>query len=308
MAWLAREPGTRSDPGRLLHGCRSVAVFAMNYWPGERRAGVPDGRGRVARYAIGRDYHRVLREKLKRLAAWLESSSGHPTRTFVDTGPVLERAWAERAGIGWIGKNANLVTREMGSWLLLGEILSAAELEPDAGPHGDFCGTCTACLDACPTAAIVEPGVVDSGLCISYWTIEHRGSVPEPRRAGNGDWIFGCDVCQDVCPWNQQFARETNGDPFSVRDDLQGLDPEAVLGMDEAAFRARYSGTSVMRAKWEGMRRNACIVLGNLGLESAVPALTRALEDADPVIRSHAAWALGRIRGDRARPPRPRET
>jgi epoxyqueuosine reductase len=300
MAWLARAPETRSDPARLLEGCRSVVVLAVNYWPGEQRARTPDGKARVALYARGRDYHRVLGEKLKRLAAWLEESTGQPTRTFVDTGPVLERAWAEQAGVGWIGKNANLLSRELGSWLLLGEILAVATLVPDDGPHADFCGTCTACLDACPTGAIVEPGVVDSNLCISYWTIEHRGAVPAERRAGNGDWIFGCDVCQDVCPWNQQFAREAKDERLSFRDDLQGLDPEAILDMDEATFRARYSGTSLMRAKWEGMRRNACIVLGNRRRETAVPALARALEDDDPVVRSHAAWALGRIGGSEA--------
>jgi epoxyqueuosine reductase len=285
----------------------------MNYWPGEQRARTPEARARVALYARGRDYHRVLREKLERIAAWLTEATGQATRAFVDTGPVLERGWAERAGIGWIGKNANLLTRELGSWLLLGEILTVAELEPDPGPHVDHCGTCTACLDACPTGAIVDVGVVDSNLCISYWTIEHRGAVPENRRAGNGDWIFGCDVCQDVCPWNRQFARETGGDRFSYRDDLRGLDPEVILGMDEATFRARYSGTPLMRAKWEGMRRNACIVLGNRGREDAVPVLAKALEDADPVVRSHAAWALGRIGGleargalDRREPPGPR--
>jgi epoxyqueuosine reductase len=297
MAWMARDPDTRADPTRLLPGCRSVVVAAMSYWPGARRAATPAESARVALYARGRDYHRVLGSKLRALAAWVESSTGHASRTFVDTGPVLERAWAERAGLGWIGKNANLLTRGFGSWLLLGEILTAAELEPDPGPHAEFCGTCTACLDACPTSAIVDAGVIDSQLCISYWTIEHRGEVPEARRAGNGDWIFGCDVCQDVCPWNVQFARESDGDPFSFREDLRGLDPEAIVAMDEATFRRRYSGTALMRAKWEGMRRNACIVLGNRRRASAIPVLQRALGDADPVVRSHAQWALDRIAG-----------
>lgn len=295
MAWLARDPGTRTDPGRLLPGCRSVVIAAMSYWPGARRARERPGTAQVALYARGRDYHRVLGARLKRLAAWLDDRASSTSRTFVDTGPVLERAWAQRAGLGWIGKNANLLTRETGSWLLLGEVLTTAELQADPGPHADFCGTCTACIDACPTRAIVRAGVVDSRRCISYWTIEHRGSVPESRRAGIGDWMFGCDDCQTVCPWNVQFARETRGDPFELREDLRGLDPGEILAMDERSFRERYSGTSLMRAKWEGLRRNACIVLGNRGRSDAVPVLARSLSDADPVVRSHAAWALERI-------------
>ncbi len=178
MHWMARDPSTRSDPRGLLPGCRSVVVLALNYWPGEDRAATPEPRARVALYARGRDYHRVLARKLKDLAAWIDSTAGATSRAFVDTGPVLERGWAERAGLGWIGKNANLLTRDLGSWLLLGEIVTTAELVADPGPHADFCGSCTACLDACPTDAIVEDGIVDSNLCISYWTIEHRGAVP----------------------------------------------------------------------------------------------------------------------------------
>ena len=296
MAWMARAPETRSDPRRLLPGCRSVVVLAMNYWPGREAVTPAEGRANVALYARGRDYHKVLGARLREIASWLATESGEPARAFVDTGPVLERAWAERAGIGWIGKNANLLTRDAGSWLLLGEVLSAAALVPDGGPHEDFCGTCTACLTACPTAAIVEPGIVDANACISYWTIEHRGSVPEERRAGNGDWIFGCDVCQTVCPWNVSFAAP-DADPFTRRDDLSGLDPEEILGLDEAEFRRRYSGTALMRAKWEGMRRNACIVLGNRRDPAALPALRRAAGDADPVVREHAGWAIARIAG-----------
>lgn len=296
MAWMARAPEKRSDPRALLPGCRSVVALAMSYWPGEGAAATPVGRARVALYARGRDYHKVLRRRLEELAAWLDATTGTESRAFVDTGPVLERAWGERAGIGWIGKNANLISRDAGSWLLLGEILTTAELEADAGPHADFCGTCTACLDACPTGAIVAPGTVDANLCISHWTIEHRGGVPESRREGLGDWIFGCDVCQDVCPWNRTFARARADDAFAWREDLRGLDPVEILGLDEASFRARFSGTALMRAKWEGMRRNACIVLGNRRDPAAIPALEAALEDPDPVVREHAAWALGRIR------------
>ena len=293
MAWLAIDPGKRADPTRLVPACRSVVVVALNYWPGRDDAATPPGRAKVALYARGRDYHKVIGRNLRELASWMEEATGRPARAFTDTGPVLERAWAERAGIGWIGKNANLISRERGSWLLLGEILAAAEIAPDPGPHEDFCGTCTACLDACPTQAIVEPGVVDSHRCISYWTIEHRGPIPEERRAGIGEWIFGCDDCQTVCPWNERFA-ETAPDPLGSRKDLAGLDPADVLGLDEAAFRARWSGTSLMRARWDGMRRNACVVLGNRLDASAREVLERALEDDDPVVREHAAWAVRR--------------
>jgi epoxyqueuosine reductase len=297
MAWMARQPEKRADPEAMLPGCRSVVALAVNYWPGESGAAAREGPARVARYARGRDYHKVMGRKLKDLAGWLTSQSGAVSRTFVDTGPVLERAWAERAGLGWIGKNANLLTRDLGSWVLLGEVLTCAVLEADAGPHQDFCGTCTACLDACPTQAITAPGVVDSNACISYWTIEHRGAIPEAKRDGMGDWIFGCDVCQDVCPWNVSFAKPAEDDPFSRREELRELDPEEILGLDEAAFRARYSGTSLMRARFDGMRRNACIVLGNRGGSGALPALRAAAGDADPVVREHAVWAIERIEG-----------
>ena len=297
MAWMAKEPGKRSDPEAMLPGCRSVVALAINYGPGDAGQPSREGNARVARYATGRDYHRVLGGKLKELAAWLAKESGAASRTFVDTGPVLERAWAERAGLGWIGKNANLLTRELGSWILLGEVLTCAVLDPEDGPHQDYCGTCTACLDACPTHAIEAPGVVNSNACISYWTIEHRGAIPEERRQGLGDWIFGCDVCQDVCPWNKSFGKPAEGDPFGHRQDLDGLDPEELLGLDEASFRARYSGTSLMRARWDGMRRNACIVLGNRGDAAALPALRAAISapEADPVLREHALWAIRRI-------------
>ena len=295
MAWMARDPGKRSDPERLLPGCKSVIALAVNYGPGDAGSTPRPGWARVARYARGRDYHKVMGRKLRELAAWLTTEAGAVSRTFVDTGPVLERAWAERAGLGWIGKNANLLTRDLGSWILLGEVLTCAALEQDAGPHEDFCGTCTACLDACPTQAIESPGVVNSNACISYWTIEHRGAIPEGRREGVGDWIFGCDVCQDVCPWNTAFAKPATDDPFSSREDLAELDPVDILGLDEAAFRARYSGTSLMRARFDGMRRNACVVLGNLGDPGALPALRRALRDPDPVLHEHALWAIARI-------------
>jgi epoxyqueuosine reductase len=263
MEWMAVKPEMRADPGLLLPGCRSVVSLAMNYWPGPGDVEAAPGHGRVARYAWARDYHKVMGRKLKRLAAWLEEASGLPARSFVDTGPVLERAWAQRAGIGWVGKNANLLSREYGSWLLLGEILAVAELEPAVQPHRSFCGNCTACIEACPTGAIVAEGVVDARLCISYWTIEHRGEVPPERCAGNGDWIFGCDICQEVCPWNAKFAKPADATLIERREGLRVLDADELVEMDEATFRSRYEGSSLMRARWDGMRRNAAIVLDN---------------------------------------------
>lgn len=296
MRWLARDPDTRADPRRLLPGCRSVIVVAMNYWPGEHETRTPEGRARVALYARGRDYHKVLGRKLKRLAGWLESVSGAAARPSVDTSPVLERAWAERTGIGWIGKNANLLISSLGSWLLLGEILSCARIAPVGSPHEERCGSCTECIAACPTGAIVAPGIVDSRLCIAYWTIEHRGTIPEPMRESIGDRIFGCDDCQVSCPWNRTFARPTPPGRFGRREDLRGLDPETLVEMDEREFRRRFEGTSLMRARWDGLRRNACIVLANRGDPAASEVLQRAADDPDPVVREHARWGLRRFR------------
>jgi epoxyqueuosine reductase len=184
---------------------------------------------------------------------------------------------------------------------LLGEVLTTAALEADPGPHPGFCGSCSACIEACPTEAIVEEGVIDSDRCISYWTIEHRGGVPRERRAGMGEWIFGCDVCQDVCPWNLTFALPPEEDRFGWRDDLRGLDPVEIVALDEPSFRAKFSGTALMRAKWEGMRRNACVVLGNRARAEDLPALAGVLADVDPVVAGHAAWAVGAIGGPLAR-------
>lgn len=299
MRWMALTADKRADPRELLPGCRSVISCALNYGPGQESTAEPADTtsGRIARYAQGRDYHRVLGRMVRELAQWLETTSGAVARGFVDTAPILERAWAERAGLGWIGKNSNLLTRELGSWLLLGEILSCAELTPAPGPHPDHCGSCTACIEACPTSAIVADGVVDATRCIAYWTIEHRGGTPIDQRAGQGDWLFGCDVCQEVCPWNRSFGSPPTDDPLEWRRDLSAVEAEGILSLDESAFRASYSGTPLMRAKWEGMRRNACVVLGNAGRPGSLTALTRALAGDDAVVRSHAAWALGRLGG-----------
>ncbi len=304
MAYMAREPERRLEPARVLPGARSVVCVALNYGRGEGNgadaaAGSGAGaavsgppRGRIARYARGRDYHKVFTGKLRRLEMLLaETFSDVATRSYVDTGPVLEKLWAERAGLGWRGKHTNLVSRGWGSWLLLGEVLLDVELAPDEA-EPDHCGTCTRCVDACPTRAITGPYRLDARLCISYLTIEHRGSIPVELRPLMGDHVFGCDDCLEVCPWNR-FAREAREADFAPRADaVAPLLTELVVLTDEEFLR-RYAGTAIVRAKREGMARNACVALGNVGGEGAVDALARAMEDASPVVREHAVWALG---------------
>ena len=210
----------------------------------------------VALYARGRDYHKVLGAKVKSLAAWLDAETGANSRAFVDTGPVLERAWAERAGLGWIGKNANLLTRDKGSWLLLGEILTTAALDPDDGPHAEFCGSCTACLDACPTGAIESAGVVDAHRCISYWTIEHRGEIPDEMGERLSGWLFGCDICQEVCPWNRDVTPTTRAE-LSTPPERRALDLRRILEAPEEELREALRSTPLLRPGVEGLRRNA---------------------------------------------------
>ena len=261
MKWMAATREIRQDPRKKLPGARSVVVLARNYYSPSPAANERDGR--VARYAWGRDYHRVLRKPLRELAAFIESLEPE-TRSYVsvDSGPVMERSWAARAGVGAIGKNSLALRRDIGSWFFLATAITTLELEPDA-PATDICGTCTLCIDSCPTAAIVEPGVVDSNRCISYQTIENRGEVPESVASLHDNWVFGCDVCQDVCPWNR-FARETTEPDFLPRADQASPNLDDLAGLSESEFRARFSGTPLMRAKHAGMRRNAAIALANV--------------------------------------------
>ncbi len=294
MAYLARDPERRLDPGRVLPGARSILCVALNYWRPREEAAPAPGTGRVARYARGRDYHKVFAARLKDLERRLgEAFPGVRTRRYVDTGPVLEKLWAERAGLGWRGKHTNLVSRTRGSWLLLGEVLLDLELHPDE-PGGDHCGTCTRCIDACPTGAITGPYRLDARLCISYLTIELRGSIPVELRPLIGDRVFGCDDCLEVCPWNR-FAAEAREAGFRPRPGSAAPLLVELVGMSEAAFLARFAGTPVMRAKREGLARNACVALGNTGGPGAREALAAAREDPSPVVREHAAWALERL-------------
>ncbi len=296
MAYLGRRVERRLDPRDILPGARSVLCVALNYWYPEGEAEPRAGRGRVARYARGRDYHKVFDGRLRRLERRIAGEfPGAATRRYVDTGPVLEKLWAERAGLGWRGKHTNLVSRTRGSWLLLGELLLDLELEPGA-PETDHCGTCTRCLDACPTGAITGPYRLDARLCISYLTIEHRGPIPEDLRPLVGDRIFGCDDCLEVCPWNR-FAGAAREADFRPRPESTAPLLAELVELDEAGFLARFAGTPLMRAKREGLARNACVALGNRGGPGAVAALERALEDRSELVREHAAWALERLRG-----------
>ena len=267
--------------------------------------------GRVARYAWVRDYHRVMKRRMRELVRVLEREldTEVAARWYVDDGPMLDRAAANRAGIGWFGKNTNILTPQMGSWVFLGQLITDLELESDA-PLQKSCGTCVRCIDDCPTGAIVAPYVLDNARCISYLTIENRGPIPRDLRPLMGDWVFGCDICQDVCPVNRKAQGAELPIPFpedagqrgrvsstAPRKGLAFLDLVNLLGMSEDEFVAQFAGTSIMRAKRVGMQRNACVALGNLGESSAIPALSRALVHGEPLVRRHAAWALGRIGG-----------
>ncbi|NUM53023.1 MAG: tRNA epoxyqueuosine(34) reductase QueG [Candidatus Hydrogenedentes bacterium] len=260
MEWMRRTCDVRTDVSRKLPCARSVIVVARNYFA--NRPEPVAGAGRVSRYAWGRDYHRVLEKPLRKLAAFVtELEPGTGVYPCVDSGPVMEKAWAERAGVGWIGKNSLLLRRELGSYFFLGAIVTTARIAPDS-PVPDLCGGCTLCIDACPTQAIVQPKVVDARRCISYHTIENRGDVPDELAEKFGDWVFGCDVCQDVCPWNRKLRETTEAD-FLPRPGNAHLRTEEISALDERDFLARFAGTPIMRAKLAGLKRNARIVAEN---------------------------------------------
>ena len=320
-----------TSPGELLPGVRSVISLGLSYWSDENadptcpseaslqkdgepgRIGIGTGKagedrfrqphgGRVARYAWVRDYHRVMKRRMRQFVRSLEAEMGSSVaaRWYVDDGPMLDRAAANRAGIGWFGKNTNILNPMFGSWVFLGQVLTDLPLQPDA-PLSKSCGTCVRCIDDCPTGAIVAPYVVDNARCISYLTIENRGPIPRELRPMMGDWVFGCDICQDVCPVNRKAREAAQPIPAAATQGAEQpvafLDLVELLEMSEEDFRLRFAGTSVMRAKRVGMQRNACVALGNLGEVAAVPALAKSLRNAEPLVRGHAAWALGRIGG-----------
>ncbi len=295
MGYLARTRAERADPRRLLPGARSVVAVALSYAPA---APAPEDWRPVACYAWGRDYHDVMRPKLAALAGSIDETAGPGVRSraAVDTSAVLERDLAARAGLGWTGKNTNVLSPELGSYFFIGIVLTTADLEPDA-PQPDRCGTCTACLDACPTRAFVAPYVLDARRCISYLTIEHRGDIAAGLADDLGEWIFGCDVCQQVCPWNRK-APVTRQPALAPDAPLGPLG--ALLELDDAGFRSRFRHSAMWRAKRRGLVRNVALTLGCRRDAAAAPVLQRLLDDHEPVVRRAAAWALERIGGGEA--------
>ena len=295
MDYLARGAGKRRDSRLPFSGAATAVVVGLNY--GGR---APDGP--VARYARGDDYHELMTSRLDELHAWIDQEIGRPIsgKAYVDTGPILERDLARRAGLGWFGKNTNLVNPQIGSFFFIGSLLLDLELAPDTPFQADRCGTCTRCLDACPTNAFVAPRVLDATKCISYLTIETKGKIPAEIREQVGDLLYGCDVCQSVCPWNVRFSAEPAETAFAPREAIADKDALALsrdlIAMDEEQFRSRFRNSPMKRAKRRGLARNAAVVLGNIGRPRDADVLTRALEDPEPLVREHAAWALDRIR------------
>lgn len=298
MAYLERTLERRLNPEIVLPGARSILLLAISYHRKERGDAIgpnPEARGVVARYARHRDYHVVLGPPLAALRRFVDDLGGAGTRSleYIDTGPILERDLAQRAGVGFVGKHTNLISRELGNWFFLGAILTTLPLQPDEGAV-NRCGTCTRCLTACPTQAITEPFRLDARRCISYLTIEHRGSIPLEFRSAIGDRIFGCDDCLAACPWNR-FAREGRLMREAYLPELNQPSLVGLVEMDDAGFRARFRGTPFERAKRRGLVRNAAVALGNIGDRAVLGALERVGRDPDPLIVEHAQWAIERI-------------
>jgi epoxyqueuosine reductase len=300
MGWLEAHADRRADPSVLWPETRSIIMLGMNYGPAhdpmallaERLSGV------VSVYARGRDYHDVVKGALKRLGGWLHHQTAEAVKVFVDTAPVMEKPLARAAGLGWQGKHTNLVSRDFGSWLFLGAIFTAADLPADS-PEADHCGNCRRCLDICPTAAFPAPYRLDARRCISYLTIEHKGHIGREFRAAMGNRIYGCDDCLAVCPWNK-FAQEAREARFAARPITEGAPLEDLLALDDAAFRAAFSGSPVKRTGRDRFIRNVLIAAGNSGDRRLLPAVTRHLGDPNPLVRAMAVWAVRALIGDDA--------
>jgi epoxyqueuosine reductase len=313
MNYMERGAEKRRDPRKILPGARSIIVLALNYWQG-RESGVSPARnkdaadqptheatgwqgtaaatGRIARYAWGDDYHDVIAAKLDKIDQFLRDLGGRQ-KCYVDTGPVLERDHAALAGIGWHGKSTMLIDERLGTWFFLAEVLTTLELPPDE-PRKDRCGKCTRCIDSCPTGAITAPHRVDARRCISYLTIELKGSIPLELRSLIGNRIFGCDDCLDACPWNR-FAQASRESAFSARRSTTGFPLRDYLKLNDPEFRNLFCNSPIKRIKRRGFLRNVCVALGNVGTEADLPALGQAAADSEPLIAEHAAWAIAQI-------------
>jgi epoxyqueuosine reductase len=319
MGYLERNAHKRVNPQKVLPGARSVVVLAASYAEArcvlrvasstdtecntdatflaapKRSEGGNTQHGIIARYARFKDYHEVLAERLKELTGFLNELGGEGTRSlwYVDTGPLLERDLAQRAGLGFVGKHTNLISRKLGNWIFIAEIITTLEFCPDA-PERNRCGTCTRCITACPTAAITAPFQLDARRCISYLTIELKGAIPVEFRSAIGNRIYGCDDCLAACPWNR-FAREGKLMKEHACMDLSTPELLELLSLDEAGFKSRFAGTPILRTKRKGLLRNVCVALGNVGDEAALPALHQAAQEPEPLIAEHALWAIEQI-------------
>tara|TARA_B100000029_G_scaffold296862_1_gene290057 strand:- start:203 stop:1330 length:1128 start_codon:yes stop_codon:yes gene_type:complete len=303
MEYLERHSELKEDPRNLLPETISMVALGCNYNTGNpSKESQEPSKARISRYAWGDDYHKIIHSKLKALEYYLcnELNVANHTRSFVDSGPVLEREMAQRAGLGWFGKHSNLINVEKGSWFFLAEMLVDVELKIDEPFTRVDCGTCTSCIEACPTGAIIADRTVDARLCISYLTIENKGAIPDDLRSKMDNHIFGCDICQDVCPWNKD-APESVEPGFKPRTENYAAELTDLMILDQTAFRKRFQKSPVKRTKRRGLLRNVAVSLGNWAHEDAIPALSIGLHDIEPVVRSHSAWALGRINNERAR-------
>lgn len=297
MAWMARHLDRRTDPRVVVPGAQSVIVLALNYYQGGR---APDAAFKIARYAWNDDYHDLIEPRLVELNTFLTGHGGQQ-RCYVDTGPVLERDFASESGLGWNGKSTMQLSRSLGTWFFLADIITTLALPPDP-PARSLCGRCTRCIDACPTGAITAPHRLDPRLCVSYLTIEHKGSIPLELRPKIGDRLYGCDDCLDACPWNR-FAQESREAAFAAREAVFGKKLTELLSLSDAEFRSLFARSPIKRIKRPAFIRNVCVVLGNVGIAEDIPHLEPAAADPHPLIAEHARWAVSEIRRRSAEPP-----
>ena len=295
MDWMAERMAWRGDPAALWPEARSIVMLAEPYTPDTDPLEVlaQRDRGAISVYAQNRDYHDVVKARLKRLGRWLIAAHGGAIKVFVDTAPVMEKPLAAAAGLGWQGKHTNLLSRALGNWFFLGALFTTLDLPPDA-PGGEHCGTCTACLDICPTRAFPAPYQLDARRCISYLTIEHRGPVDPDLRAGLGNRIYGCDDCLAVCPWNK-FAAAAREAKYAARDDLRAPPLAELAALDDAGFRARFSGSPIKRIGRDRFVRNVLYAIGNSGEAALKPVAQRLVDDPDPAVAEAARWAASRL-------------